>query len=190
MTIKGDYQVVVPIEISESRKALIKERDSVYGRKLSYEQWIEIGSLKPADILIPQMIMRDLDDIFWSDLLKRLRKYPNFGSIAIGYSPDDWPSLFGKYKKALTRTREEDPTPLEVKEQDQEIIVPHLAPQETSFLEEEEEINMIVDTFVEYQDQMDLEFIPELGYPPDPPDEPPPDMECESFFEFSYLEDF
>jgi hypothetical protein len=175
LTLEGDYRVVIPKENDEERKSLLKQRSRIYKTDLEKEWWWDIGSLKPADILIPQIVFRDLEDLHWGEFTRKLRQYPNFGAVALDYSPSDWPLLFSKYKKAMKRSRLKKPTTLEQRALDQIINVPRLAPQEDSFYEEEDQFEMVFETEVEYQDQLDPGFYKDGDESPSPPGEPPDD---------------
>lgn len=171
LTLEKDYSIVLPPEISETRKKYLEERKCIYRKDLTLKDWLEIGSLKPIDIAVCQIILADLDEFLWSDLIKRLRKYPNFGAIALGHDPDRWPALFHRYKKVYKKSQSDEPVvTAELTRDKTNIVVPGLAPNEDYFTEENEDFDNI-EVYKIYQDQLGLDDYEEIERPPP---EPPP----------------
>lgn len=75
------YNIYIPTMISAEKRKLLAERDRYYGRKLSVEEYMTIGSLKPID----QITMKKFSP-WWRNnqstfdiLIKYCRKYPGSG---------------------------------------------------------------------------------------------------------------
>lgn len=82
----GDYSAIIPDYLSEEKEKLLRERDSYYGTKLTWQEWMKIGSIKRTD----QICVWALQDI-WStseypyrdedldSVIQFLKQYPGIG---------------------------------------------------------------------------------------------------------------
>jgi len=78
------YSAPIPLWIPENKKKLLEERDSYYGRKLTWKEWITIGSINQSDLIILERLKgywNKIDDPpeVLEDLSSILRTYPGLG---------------------------------------------------------------------------------------------------------------
>lgn len=113
---------IVPIgETPQSR--LIKLRSLIYGRKLSLEEWLDIGHITPSDQRLVMYIstpQHPLDESDFKELTSLLKRYPGLGhlfnyesSYDIGARESVLASKLGRWIYAANLIREPDPESIE-----------------------------------------------------------------------------
>jgi len=103
LTLENDYELVIPIENHPGRDYVLNERRKILP-DLHSSEWLELGRLKPVDMLLMQILYPQLEGVVVQKLIKSFCKHPGFGAIAIEHDPEDWPDLYSKYKQAFKRS--------------------------------------------------------------------------------------
>jgi hypothetical protein len=181
LTLKEDYRIILPNEIHPSKKILLDERRKIMP-DLNANTWIEIGSLKPCDIIIIQVLYSYIDERDLSSLIKSLRKYPGFGIIAERHNPEDWFPLFKKYRKNMKIKPIAKPE--EIQKEIESYEIPFNAFNEEDSVKENEDIDDDVDIYEIIEDDYIYEREEEL-----PPADPDPNEWVMEVFEDAVYDD-
>jgi hypothetical protein len=105
--IRRNYNSFIPRYMSPKKKELIEMRDRWYGRPLSWNEWMEIGNLHPADILLLWTFREswNQEQLYYQNwnltaITKLMRKFPGFGVFADcnkNLQPDNVLNAFEKW---------------------------------------------------------------------------------------------
>jgi hypothetical protein len=106
---RRNYNSYIPTYLSPKKKDLLELRDQYFGRKLTWIEWMSVGTLNPADIQLLSLFRDNIDDTLGPDermsvsfdrLIREFRKYPGFGRYLDSledYSPETIINGFAKW---------------------------------------------------------------------------------------------
>jgi hypothetical protein len=101
-----DYSTYIPTYESEEKKKLLDLRDSYYGRKLTWWEWMNIGQVHPSDVFILWLVRESwntTNDVHSREalevLIKGMKKYPGLGDFIAGHhwTHDEIADLYEKW---------------------------------------------------------------------------------------------
>jgi hypothetical protein len=88
-----NYNTFVPVYDSEAKRKLLDLRDSYYGRKLSWWEWMTIGQVHPADVFVLWLVREswntneaDHAKDALETLVKGMKMYPGLGEFVAGHN--------------------------------------------------------------------------------------------------------
>lgn len=85
-------------DIPDNKKELLRERDLVYGKSLSRNDWIKLGRLNPRDMHLARTFWK-MNDTYRDICYDIVLKYPGLGGFSRPYTKDRLAQLFKRILK-------------------------------------------------------------------------------------------